>query len=305
MWFNRPVIFQKRLLALGLAAAATGVAGGGGLYGARELLHRQAEHARHLIGKPLGEAPPDADRVWRRSYDGRPVELLLLGDSIAAGLGADRRKETLGARLAKGLGKRMGRPVRLRTVAIVGSESSALAGQLDGLPASYRPDVAVVVVGGNDVTHRVPVTECAESLSVCVQRLRAAGAGVVVGTCPDLGLLRPVPQPLRSLGSRASRQLAAAQEDAAVVAGAYAVSLARVVGPFFVTNPDEMFSLDRFHPSPLGYRRTASALLPSVLAALGAAEEVPFGHAAPAPVHLPGFFHPGAGAEVRERGARG
>lgn len=267
-----------------MGAAVAGVTGGGGFYGARELLHRQAEHARRLIGKPLGETPPQADRVWKRSYEGRPVELLLLGDSIAAGLGADRRKETLGARLAKGLAKRLGRPVRLRTVAVVGSESAALAGQLDGLPATYRPDVAVIVVGGNDVTHRVPVADSVESLAVCIRRLRAVGTGVVVGTCPDLGLLRPVPQPLRSLGSRASRQLAAAQEEAAVVAGAYAVSLARVVGPFFITNPDEMFSLDRFHPSPLGYKRTASALLPSVLAALGAAEEVPFGHLAPVPV---------------------
>jgi lysophospholipase L1-like esterase len=90
-----------------------------------------------------------------------------------------------------------------------------------------------------------------------------------------------VPQPLRSLGSRASRQLAAAQRAAALARGAHVVSLAEVVGPFFVTNPDEMFSLDRFHPSALGYKRTAAAMLPSVLAALGEAEEVPFGH------HLP------------------
>ena len=44
-----------------------------------------------------------------------------------------------------------------------------------------------------------------------IARLRERGTAVVVGTCPDLGALRPVPQPLRALGSRASRQLAAAQ----------------------------------------------------------------------------------------------
>jgi lysophospholipase L1-like esterase len=103
----------------------------------------------------------------------------------------------------------------------------------------------------------------------------------VVGTCPDLGALRPVPQPLRALGSRASRQLAQAQESAAVAAGAHAVSLAHVVGPFFITNPDEMFSLDRFHPSAAGYKRTAKALVPSLLAALGVEQDVPFGHRRP------------------------
>ena len=65
--------------------------------------------------------------------------------------------------------------------------------------------------------------------------------------------------------------------------GAHAVSLAAVVGPFFITNPDEMFSLDRFHPSAQGYKRTSSALLPSVLAARGEhdLEALPFGHHAP------------------------
>lgn len=260
-----------------LTAAGLGL----GTVAAREVLRRQAAHARRLIGKPLGEEAVDADRTWKKRYDGAPVELLLLGDSIAAGLGAERPKETLGARLAVRLAKAVQRPVRLRTGARVGAESSVLAEQLASLPAAYRPDVAVVVVGGNDVTHRVPVAESVRHLEETVAALRERGAEVVVGTCPDLGALRPVPQPLRALGSRASRQLAQAQEQAAVRAGAHAVSLAHVVGPFFITNPDEMFSLDRFHPSAAGYKRTAKALLPSLLAALGVLEEVPFGHRRP------------------------
>lgn len=285
-WFNRLVTRDRARLAtvataaIAAIAAIGGVVAGAALAG-RGLLRRQAAAARRVIGKPLGEEAIDADRVWKKKY-GAPLDLLLLGDSIAAGLGAERPKETLGGRLARALAKETGRAVRLRTAARVGSESSMLADQLAGLPASYRPDVAVIVVGGNDVTHRVPVTESAQYLQEAVAALRDRGAGVVVGTCPDLGALRPVPQPLRALGSRASRQLALAQEAAAVRAGAHAVSLAHVVGPFFITNPDEMFSLDRFHPSALGYHRTAKAMLPSVLAALGLRDELPFGHRAPA-----------------------
>jgi lysophospholipase L1-like esterase len=148
-----------------------------------------------------------------------------------------------------------------------------LAAQVDALPADYRPDVAVIVVGGNDITHRVPVSTSIAHLEEAIVRLRARGAVVVVGTCPDLGALRPVPQPLRALGSRLSRQLADAQAAAAARTGARSVSLGRAVGPFFVTEPDEMFSLDRFHPSALGYRRTAEALLPPLLAELAAARE--------------------------------
>jgi len=268
---------SKRLsIAAGLAAGAAALS----TYGVRELLTRQAAAARRVIGKPLGEVAPAADRVWKSKY-GDPLDLLMLGDSIAAGLGAERPKDTLGARLAKGVAKRAHRSVRLTTAARVGSESSVLPDQLDALPAKYRADVAVIVVGGNDVTHRVPVPESVRHLEEAIARLLAAGTAVVVGTCPDLGALRPVPQPLRALGSRMSRQLAAAQREAAVGAGAHAVSLAHVVGPFFITNPDEMFSLDRFHPSGIGYQRTAKALLPSVLAAAGLVDEVPFGHHPP------------------------
>jgi lysophospholipase L1-like esterase len=264
-------------------AALVAAAAGGGLLVGRLLLRRQAAIARRLIGQPLGEVAPAADRKYKKKY-GATLDLLLVGDSIAAGLGAELPKETLGARLATRLAKATRRSVRLRTVAEVGSESSMLAAQLERLPPAYRPDLAVVVVGGNDVTHRVPVAESVRHLEDAIAALRGRGAEVVVGTCPDLGALRPVPQPLRALAARASRQLAQAQGEAAVRAGAHAVSLAHVVGPFFVTNPDEMFSLDRFHPSAAGYRRTAKALLPSLLTALGLAEGEPFGHRRPDPV---------------------
>ncbi len=250
----------RLLVATGLGVVASVV-------GIRFLLTRQAAIARRRIGKPLGEESPDADRVWRRSLDGEPIELLLLGDSLAAGLGAETRKQTLGGRLAKGLATRTRRPVRLRTAAVVGSESSDLAAQLDRLPADYRPQVAVIVVGGNDVTHRIPASVSASHLEQTIRGVRERGAEVVVGTCPDLGALRAVPQPLRRLASSMSRRLAEVQHETAERAGAEPVDLRRAVGPMFFDEPEEMFSLDRFHPSALGYRRTAEALLPAVVRA--------------------------------------
>lgn len=262
---------SHRLRALRPRVAASAALGGAiavGVIAARTVLARQAALARLRIGKPLGEIALDADRVWRPKLSGAPLELLVLGDSIAAGLGAQRPKDVLGARLCKGLADFLHRPVRLRTVAVVGAESKDLATQLDRLAPDYRADAAVIIVGGNDVTHRTPVSSAASDLEAAVRRLRESGAAVVVGTCPDLGALRPVPQPLRALGAQASRQLAHAQAAAARRAGARVVSLRRAVGAMFIENPDDMFSLDRFHPSALGYRRTADALLPEIVAAL-------------------------------------
>lgn len=263
-------------------AALVGVAVGASTatVAARVLLTRQARAARRVIGKPLGEEALMADRIYRRKQ-GDTVDLLLLGDSIAAGLGADEPGRTLGGQLAKRVARATDRSVRLRTVARVGAETSMLGSQLDQLEHDYVPHVSVVVVGGNDVTHGVRVGRSRAHLAATVTALQERGSTVVIGTCPDLAALRAVPQPLRSLAGLLSRQLATAQREVAAELGAYAVDLSTVVGPFFVTQPDEMFSEDRFHPSGAGYRRTAKALLPSVLAALGQVEEVPFGHHAP------------------------
>ena len=254
---------RTRLALAGLVLAAGAAGGVGGL----GLLRRQAAQARAVIGKPLGEDALRSDRTWKKKYGDR-LDLLVLGDSVAAGLGAELPRHTLGARLARSLAKSTRRAVRLHTGAVVGAESSDLAGQLAALPPAYAPDVAVIVVGGNDVTHRVPVAVSVRHLVETVEALQRRGTRVVVGTCPDLGALTAVPQPLRSLGSRASRQLAAAQARAVAPLGARVVSLAQTVGPFFADDPEAMFSLDRFHPSSQGYKRTARAMLPHVLAAV-------------------------------------
>ncbi|TPX02281.1 SGNH/GDSL hydrolase family protein, partial [Schumannella luteola] len=98
------------LLAVGVlgALAAVGV-------GLRAALAHQAALARRRIGKPHGDDVPRSDRIWRPRLAGEPLELLVMGDSVAAGLGAHRRKDTPGARLAKGLARATARPVELRT----------------------------------------------------------------------------------------------------------------------------------------------------------------------------------------------
>jgi hypothetical protein len=86
---------------------------------------------------------------------------------------------------------------------------------------------------------------------------------------------------VRRVGREASGRLALAERVAVVRWDGFAVSLALVVGPVFLSRPEEMFAVDRFHPSAAGYKRTARALLPSVLASLGLLDEVPVGHHRP------------------------
>ena len=106
-------------------------------------------------------------------------------------------------------------------------------------------------------------------LAEAVRRLRSAGTAVVVGTCPDLGTVRPIPPPLKQVAREWSRRIAAAQAIAVVDEGGRTVSLATILGPEFDAAPATLFGPDQFHPSADGYKALATVLLPSTLAALG------------------------------------
>jgi lysophospholipase L1-like esterase len=252
--------------------AAAAAFGGGGVTALGALgvglMAVEMKLARRTIGTPFGAAGPAADGVYGAGA-GRPIQLVVLGDSSASGLGADLPEHTPGAVVARGLAAVAGRPVRLTTVAVVGAVSADLSGQLDRLLEDVEPDVAIIMVGANDVTHRVRPAVAVRHLAQAVERLLDLDCQVVVGTCPDLGTIEPVPQPLRLIARRLSRDLAAAQTIGAVEAGARTVSLGDLLGEEFRRVPAEMFSADRFHPSSAGYAAAARAMLPSVCAALG------------------------------------
>jgi lysophospholipase L1-like esterase len=210
--------------------------------------------------------------------------------------------------------RRLQRPVHLHRHAVVGAVSAGLVPQVDAA-LERHPDIAVILVGGNDVTHRTPVTSAVRHLVDAVRRLRAAGAQVVVGTCPDLGAIQPIQPPLRWLARRWSRQLAAAQTVAVVEAGGRTVSLGDLLGPRFAAEPTRMFGADRFHPSAEGYALAAAAMLPTVVAALSTSEPTPTLHEGEGVRSLPQAAHEAArqpGTEVsgtrvagRERGPGG
>jgi lysophospholipase L1-like esterase len=248
----------------GIGAAGIGVLGLVGF----GVLRVEAKLARRIVGQPFDGAPDDNGRYG--SGLGYPVQLLVLGDSSAAGMGADTAQQTVGAIIAHGVSALSGRPVQLTNVAVIGAESSGLARQLaDAMEEVDNPDVAVILIGANDVTHRIDKSIAVRHLAQTVSALRGTDCQVIVGTCPDLGTIEPVAQPLRLLARRWSRDLAAAQTVAVIEAGGRTVSLGDLLGPQFATMKREMFSHDGFHPSPAGYARVASALLPSVCDVLG------------------------------------
>ncbi|NRQ38156.1 SGNH/GDSL hydrolase family protein [Nonomuraea sp. NN258] len=251
--------------------ATAAALGGGGLTAlgatAYGLLIAEGLLARRAIGRPHGLDGPPSDGTYG-DFPGTPIKLAMLGDSTSVGLGMTDPSHTPGVLLANGLAAVAERPVLLRVVGKSGAPSAELDEQVDQA-LLMEPDVTVIFVGANDIITQTPPATAVRHLVKAVRRLRDAGVEVIVGTCPDLGTVRPIAQPLRWVTRRWSRQLAAAQTVAVVDAGARTVAFADVLGPEFDTNPSEMFGPDRFHPSDRGYAQAAYAVLPSVCAALG------------------------------------
>jgi lysophospholipase L1-like esterase len=258
-------------------AAAIAAAGGGGLTvltGASiGLVIAEAKLARRAIGPALDEPPPANAGLYGgavlRAVDRPPLRFAILGDSTGAGYGVAHASQTPGALLADALATHCGRSVLLSNAARVGASSDRLPEQVDLVLADgpeLAPEITAIMIGANDITHRLSIPEAAGHLGEAVRRLREAGSEVVVGTCPDLGTIRPIQPPLRWLARRWGRRLADLQAQAVSAAGGRSVPIGALLGPEFAVR-SELFGPDRFHPSAEGYATAAAAMLPALASA--------------------------------------
>lgn len=267
-----------RTKTVALAAAAALASTGSAYIGARNLLSEQAARTRQVIPKSW-DIPPRADGVY--TPGGGPVErwqrdvpfdlhLMIFGDSTATGYGCIDADQVPGVLLARELAEMSGKRIRLSTKAIVGATSKGLAGQIDAMfVAGPPPDAAVIMIGANDVTALNGIGASARRLARAVQRLRASGAVVVVGTCPDFGVISAIPQPLRMVARSRGLRLARVQAAAVRSAGGVPVPFSDLLAPDFRKMPEVLFSHDMFHPSAAGYALAAKQLFPALCNALG------------------------------------
>lgn len=243
---------------------------GGALWG---VIKTEATLARRTIGDATGR-PPSGDGVYGRNHTGEPIRFAMLGDSAAAGYGVHDGLDTPAALIGEGLATMTQRPVHVTGHAFVGAQTTDLEGQIDDA-LRYEPQVAAIVVGTNDVTHSVAPATSIRSLRAAIHRLRTARCEVVVGTCPDLGTIEPLHQPLRSFAHAWSRYLAAQQTVAVVEEGGRSVSLGNLLSREFTVAPQEFFGEDGYHPSATGYVGMVTAMLPSIGAACGVDDDEP------------------------------
>jgi lysophospholipase L1-like esterase len=199
------------------------------------------------------------------------IRFAILGDSLAYGQGASRPADTVGARLSRDLTSH-GISNEPRIFAVPGASSADLSAQVDRALA-WSPQLALIIIGANDLTRFVPPEQAAAHLADTVRRLRDTSAEVVVAPAPDLSVVPWVPVQMRALVRAGSQLLHDAQSRVAVSTGARVADIGMTSAAGFALDQG-LFSADRFHPSSAGYAAIASALAPAVRAAAAAAHQV-------------------------------
>ncbi|MGH8930220.1 MAG: SGNH/GDSL hydrolase family protein [Egibacteraceae bacterium] len=195
---------------------------------------------------------------------GEPADLVILGDSTAAGVGSPSLEESLPVLVAERVASRLGRPVHVTGLSVPGARTAtALENQVPML-AGLDPDVVLIVIGANDVTHVTPPWAMRRQTAALIDGARAAsGAPVVIGGIPEFRTVPALLQPLRWVVGRYASALREVQRGAVRAAGVPYVDIAALASPRFIGKPESM-SPDGYHPSPLGYSFWADALAPAV-----------------------------------------
>jgi len=195
--------------------------------------------------------------------NGPLLQLLILGDSSAAGVGVAEQRDALSGHLTRALAAQCGARVRWQLLARSGVNSAQCL-QLLEREAPAPADVAVVILGVNDVVDQVPSARAVAAREAIANRLRNAHgvAHVVFAPLPPVHRFPGLPQPLRWVAGADARR-----HDAAVAhwaAGRVDVSHVPIVVPL----DRGVMADDGFHPGEPVYRVCGLALAEHIATAV-------------------------------------
>ncbi len=204
---------------------------------------------------------PDAAGPWSGTLAGaRPIRLLVLGDSTAAGVGASTQSEALPGRLAHGLAERYARGCDWVAVGENGATArdvlERFVPEVVG-PSLARFDLILLTIGANDALGLRSRRAFSRDVRDIVDALLTAHprAIVLVSLMPRFDLFELLPDPLRDALARHARSL---DEGARLAIGCRDRVIDIPPTPGYSKG---FFASDEFHPSAQGYREWADYVL--------------------------------------------
>ncbi len=191
--------------------------------------------AAHRTGR-YGDAHGDALRV------------VLVGDSVAAGVGVEDHEHTMAGRLAALLQARTHRPVTWSVLARSGADASAVADLLGDGAGLAGADVVVVSVGVNDVKDLRSDDAWRTGLRrlLGLVTMAAPNAEAMLVGLPPVERFPALPRPLSVLLGARARRLDRIGRD---VAGEFSAVARLELTADELDGIAEPFAADGFHPS--------------------------------------------------------
>ncbi len=216
------------------------------------ILYAQARRLRRVA---IELPEPEGERHGIEGNGGRTVRVLVTGDSSAAGVGAETQSDALALPLARRLAARLEAQVAWQLIARTGLTSEGVHALLRSQPVR-RADVAVVIVGVNDLTSEVPLRRALRWRAQIAHWLRtnAATRHVLFTSMPAMQHFPLIPQPLAwyaGLHARRNNRLQA--HLVRTLPGAIHVDLDGVMRA-------DWMARDGYHPAPPLYAKVAEHL---------------------------------------------
>ncbi|MGD1882104.1 MAG: SGNH/GDSL hydrolase family protein [Paracoccaceae bacterium] len=177
---------------------------------------------------------------------GRPLNLLILGDSSAAGVGVDHQDQALAGQLAQHLSQTG--QITWTLIAQTGATTDTALRMLETAPKQHF-DMAVIALGVNDCKNGISANRWQTNYTTILDHLRDRFRvrRICVSGVPDLGQFPLLPKPLGTiLGNRAHRFDAILHDIVDARADVTYVSLD-------FGDDTTLMARDGFHPGPLIY----------------------------------------------------
>lgn len=194
---------------------------------------------------------PEISRGEQTIGKGSPLRYVVMGDSTAISQGGTYSRGYATATADYLAGKYT---VTWQNVAVSGARAHDIESTqvLEALTA--EPDVVLIAVGANDVTHLTKVSSVIDSLGYTIDQLRQQNKAVkiILTGSPDMGSVPRFPQPVRWFAGERTKQLNDKISVLAREKNAHFAPIADKTGPVFRKHP-ELFAADKFHPTTDGY----------------------------------------------------
>ncbi len=200
-------------------------------------------------GKPV--AVRDIPRSMQTIGSGKPLTYAILGDSTAVGQGGDYDKGIAWS-TAHFMAQKY--KVSFQNYAVPGARASSVLHYQVRQAAMLQPDVVLLAVGANDVTHLTRLKVIQQDIADIIWQLRSAKPSVkiVLTGAPAMGSVPRFPQPVRYVAGVRTQQVNKVISSLANGKNIIFAPIAAETGPIFMRHP-ELFARDKFHPNTKGY----------------------------------------------------